>query len=55
MIDIAIDLNNEFSGTYNTNPFHFSEFGLRQLKIVRGNQTILNLKTENHVRAYAKR
>ena len=36
MIDIAMNLNNEFSGTYNTNPLHFRKFGLRQLKIVRG-------------------
>ena len=54
MIDIAMNLNNDFSGTYNTNPFHFREFGLRQVKIVRGNQTIVNMKTENHVRAYAE-
>ena len=31
-------------------PF-FRKFGLRQVKIVRGNQDIVNLQTENHVRA----
>ena len=54
MIDIAMNLNNEFSGTYNTNPFHVRKFVLRQVKIVRGNQTKVNLKTENHVAAYAE-
>ena len=54
MIDIAMNPNNQFSGTYNTNPFHFCKFGLRQIKIVRGNQTLVNLKLQNHVRAYAK-
>ena len=54
MIDIAMNLNNEFSGTHNMNPFHFRKFGLRLVKIVRGNQTIVNLRTENHVRAYAE-
>ena len=54
MIDIAMNLNNKFSGTCNTNPFHFRKFGFRQVKIVRGNQTIVNLKTENHVRSYAE-
>ena len=44
MTDIAVNLNNQFSGTYNTNPFHFRKFGLRQVKIMRGNQTIVNLK-----------
>ena len=54
MIDIAKNLNNEFSGTYNTNTFHFRNFVLRQFKIVRGDQTTVNLKTECHVRAYAE-
>ena len=54
MSDIAMNLNNDFSGTYNTNPFHFRKFGLRQVKTVLGNQTIVNLKTENQVRAYAE-
>ena len=54
MIDIAMNLNNEFSGTYNINPFHFRKFGLRQVKVVRGNRTIVNLKTENYVRVYAE-
>ena len=54
MIDIAKNLNNEFSGTYSTNPFLFCKFGLRQINILRGNQTTVNLQSENHVRAYAE-
>ena len=54
MIDIAINLNNEFSGKYNTNPFHIRKLGLRQVTTVREKQTIVNLKTKNHVRAYAE-
>ena len=41
MIDIAMNLNIEFSGTY-WNPFHFQKFGLRQVNFVRGGQTIVN-------------
>ena len=29
MNDIGMNVNNEFSGTFNTNPFHFPNFGLR--------------------------
>ena len=54
MINIVMNLNKEFSLTYNTSPFHFRKFGLRQIKIVPGNQTIVKLKTENRVRAYAE-
>ena len=54
MIGIATNLSTEFSGTYNTNSFHVRKFGLQQVEIVVGNQTIVNLKSENHVRAYAE-
>ena len=54
MVGIATNLSTAFSGTYNTNSFHFQKFGLQQVEIVVGNQTIVNLKAENHVRAYAE-
>ena len=53
MIDIAINLNDQFSGTCNTYPY-FRKLGLRPFKIVRGNHTKVNLKTKNHMRAYAE-
>ena len=49
-----MNLNNEFSGTYRINRYCFRQFGLRQVKIVPGNQTIVNLNTKNPVIARAE-
>ena len=54
MIDFAMNIDNEFSETYNTNLLHIRNLDLGQVKLVHGNQTLVNLKTEIHVRAYAE-
>ena len=41
-------------GQNNQNAFYFGNFILRQIKIVNGNQTTVNLNIENLVRAYAE-
>ena len=51
-IAIAMNTNSAFSGSFNENPFHYQKFGLRELRIIRGNQPIVNINTKDSTRVY---
>lgn len=49
---LAMNSNSAFSGTKKSNPFHYQKFGLREIKIVRGNQVVSQLDCVNNARPY---
>lgn len=51
-IAIAMNKNADFTGSIKTNPFHYQKFGLRDLRIVRGGQTIISMNTTDDVVPY---
>ena len=44
--------NSAFTGNKQENPFHYQKFGLREVRIVRGNQTIVEMNCVNDYRTY---
>lgn len=48
----AMNLNTAFTGDRTLNPFHYRKFGLREIKIVRGNQVVYHVNYNNNSRAY---
>lgn len=44
---IAMNTNAQFTGTIDTNPFHFRKFNLQKVVISRDGETIVNLNTTN--------
>ena len=54
MIDIAMNTNIEFSGTYYTICSHFSKVDVQNIKILRENLTMVYLKPENCLRGNAE-
>jgi hypothetical protein len=49
---LAMNTNEAFSGTLETNPFHYQNFGLREIRISRGGQPLFYTNTTNDVRTY---
>ena len=46
-IAIAMNTNSAFTGHFQENPFHYQQFGLRELRIVRGGRAIVSVDTTN--------
>ena len=51
-VAIAKNTNSAFTGHFQENPFHYQKFGLRELRIVRGNRAIISLDTTKDCGAY---
>ena len=51
-IAIAMNTNSAFTGHFQENPFHYQQFGLRELRIVRRDRAIVSVDTTNDCRAY---
>ena len=49
---LAMNTNTAFTGSRDSNPFHYQKFGLREIKIVRGNQVVVHIDTSNNIRTY---
>ena len=47
-----MNTNTSFTGIKASNPFHYRKFGLREVKITRGNQTLVLLDTTHDSRSY---
>ena len=44
--------NSAFTGYRKENPFHFQTFGLREVRLVRGSQTIIEMNCTNNLRPF---
>ena len=42
-----MNTNASIAGSRDTNPFHYRRFGSREIKLTRGNQTVVSLVTTN--------
>ena len=51
---IAMQINGSFTGQKKENPFNYRKFGLREVKIVRGNQTVIEMKCEDNLRPFVE-
>ena len=49
---LAMNTNTAFTGSKDSNPYHYQKFNLREIKIVRGNQVVVNIDTSDDIRAY---
>ena len=53
-IAIAMNTNSEFTGSYTENPFYYEQFVLRQFRILRGGQAIVDFDAADNCRFYVK-
>ena len=51
-IAIAMNTNSAFTGSFTENPFWYQQFGLRQNRILRGGQPIVDFDTAGNCRLY---
>ena len=51
-IAIAMNTNSAFTGSYNENPFWYQQFELRQSRILRGGQPIVDFDAADNCRLY---
>ena len=51
-IAIAINTNSAFTGSYTENPFWYQQFELRQIRILRGGQPIVDFDAADDCRLY---
>ena len=51
-IAIAMNTNSAFTGYYTKNPFWYQQFDLRQIRILRGGQPIVDLDAADNCRLY---
>ena len=51
-IAIAMNTNSAFTGSYTENPFWYQQFDLRQIRILRGGQPILDFYGADKCRLY---
>ena len=51
-IAIAMNTNSAFTGSFNENPFWYQQFDLRQIRILRGGQPIVDYDTSDNCRLY---
>ena len=49
---IAMNTNSAFSGSYTENPFWYQQFDLRQIRILRGGQPIVDFDAADNCRLY---
>ena len=47
-----MNTNSAFTGSFKSNPFHYQKFGLREIRIIRGNQPVVYMSTANNSQAY---
>ena len=51
-IAIAMNTNSAFTSSFNENPFWYQQFDLRQIRILRGGQPIVDFDTADNCRLY---
>ena len=51
-IAIAMNTNSAFTGSFTENPFWYQQFDLRQIRILRGGQPIVDYDTSDNCRLY---
>ena len=51
-IGFAMNTNSAFTGLYTENPFWYQQFDLRQIRILRGGQPIVEFDSANNCRLY---
>ena len=51
-IAIAMNTNSAFTGSFTENPFWYQQFDLRQIRILRGGQPIVDFDTTDNCRLY---
>ena len=51
-IAIAMNTNSAFTGSYTENPFWYQQFDLRQIRILRGGQPIVDFDAADNCRQY---
>ena len=51
-IAIAMNTNSAFTGSFTENPFWYQEFDLRQIRILKGGQPIVDFDTADNCRLY---
>ena len=51
-IAIAMNTNSSFTGSFTENPFWYQQFDLRQIRILRGGQPIVDFDTADNCRLY---
>ena len=51
-VAIAMNTNSDFTGSFTENPFWYQQFGLRQIRILRGGQPIVDFDTVDNCRLY---
>ena len=51
-VAIAMNTNSAFTGSFTENPFWYQQFDLRQIRILRGRQPIVDLDTADNCRLY---
>ena len=51
-IAIAMNTNSAFTGSYTENPFWYQQFDLRQIRILRGSQPIVDFDAADNCRLY---
>ena len=49
---IAMNTNMAFTGSLKTNPFHYQNFNLRSMRIVRGSHVVVDMETTDNVESY---
>ena len=51
-IDIALNTNSAFTGSHSQKPFRYQQFDLRQIRIPRGSQPIVDFEAADNCRPY---
>ena len=51
-IAIAMNTNSAFTGSFTENPFWYQQIDLRQIRVLRGGQPIVNFDTADNCRLY---
>ena len=51
-IAFAMNINSAFTGYYTENPFWYQQFGLRQIRVLRGGQPIVDFDAADICRLY---
>ena len=52
LVAIAMNTNSAFTGSFTENPFWYQQFDLRQNRILRGGQPIVDFDTADNCRLY---
>ena len=53
-IAIAMNINSVFTRSYTENPFWYHQFGLRQVRILRGGQPVVDFESAHNCRLYVR-